>query len=211
MKPILTARVCRTNAEQFPDILTMYVPPPAKVLDMTYGNGVFWKEVKGAYKVTKNDLDPDRGTTHEDLTHLPASWGKRFDCVVLDPPYLLLGGIKTLKDSIDRGYKNKSRAGAEGEKSSYIGVVERLYASGIIEAHRVLKRSGIIIVKCMDQVYSGQQQWLSQKICDLLSILGFRVEDMFVYVSANTPTMRHEYQKHARRNHSYWIVARRRP
>ena len=208
---IVTARVCQTNAEQFPDILRLYVPPPAKVLDMTYGNGVFWKQVEGKYNVTKNDIDPDRGTVHYDCTRLPASWRERYDCVVLDPPYLLVGGIKTLKESIDRGYQNKQRTGASGEKSSYLGVVERLYGGGIIEAHRVLVRSGILIIKCMDQVYSGQQQWLSQNILDLCRIFAFRVEDMLVYVSKNMPTMRHEHQVHARHNHSYWIVAKRRP
>ena len=208
MKPILTARVCRSNSEQFPDILAVYVPPPAKVLDMTYGNGVFWKEVKGAYKVTKNDLDPDRGNVHHDFTRLPANWGERFDLVVLDPPYLGVGGIETLKDSIDRGYKNRARAKA---LLAGISSVRRLYAGGIIEAWRVLKRSGVLVVKAMDQVESGQQNFLTHDVMDLCRILGFKVEDEFIMVNANTPTMRHDTQQHSRHNCSSWIVARRRP
>lgn len=207
--PVLTAKVCRSNAEQFPDILRLYVAPGSKVLDTTYGNGVFWKLVPpGDYKVTKNDLDQHRGTTHHDATHLPARWRERFDCAVVDFPYLGVGGVETLKDSIDKGYKNRARAARD---QSGIGAVRRLYAQAICEAWRVLRRSGILILKVMDQVESGQQNFLSNDVMELCSILGFRVEDELIYVSKNTPTMRHEHQIHARRNHSSWVVARRRP
>ena len=205
---IVTARVCQTNAEQFPDVLRLYVPPPAKVLDMTYGNGVFWKQVEGRYNVTKNDIDPARGTTHHDFARLPSAWRERYDCVVLDPPYLGVGGIETLKSSIDRGYKNRARAKAD---LAGIGAVRRIYTGGIIEAWRVLKRSGILVIKTMDQVESGQQNWLHVDLMEMCRILGFKNEDLFVYVNKNMPTMRHEYQLHARHNHSYWIVAKRSP
>ena len=207
---VLTARVCKSNAEQFPDILKLFVQPPAKVLDMTYGNGVFWRKVTGVYDVTKNDIDPSRGNTHHDFTDLPANWRERFDCVVLDPPYLGVGGIKTLKKSIDRGYKNRARAEAD---LAGISAVRRLYARGIIEAWRVLKRSGILVIKTMDQVESGQQNWLHVDLMEMCRILGFKNEDLLVFVNHpdNPPAMRHEHQLHARRNHSYWIVARRRP
>jgi tRNA G10 N-methylase Trm11 len=205
---VLTAKVCQTNAEQFPDILRLYVPPPAKVLDMTYGNGAFWKKVEGRYDVTKNDIDSDRGSTHHDFTALPAGWRERFGAVVLDPPYLGVGGIETLKASIDRSYKNKARARAD---LAGISAVRRLYAGGIIEAYRVLVRSGILIIKTMDQVESGQQNWLNVDLMEMCRILGFKNEDLFVYVLKHNPTMRHDHQLHARRNHSYWIVARKRP
>jgi hypothetical protein len=41
--------------------------------------------------------------------------------------------------------------------------------------------------------------------------LGFKKEDLFVLVQDHQPTMRHkpEQQKHARRNHSYFLVFRR--
>ncbi len=224
--PVLTAGVFTSNSEQFPQILGLYVPPPARVLDMTYGNGVFWKSVEGAvlpkddmmtddapynetYYIYDNDIDPERGTFSYDLRDLPPDWTEYFDAVILDPPYLQIGGIQTLKDSIDRGYKN--RESDRKSKSGKIGAVERLYGGGIIQAHKVLKRSGILIIKCMDQVRGGQQQWLTQDLMDLCRIFGFRNEDKFVYVNKNKPTMRHDTQKHARHNESYWLVARKRP
>ncbi|KKN54352.1 hypothetical protein LCGC14_0593300 [marine sediment metagenome] len=221
--PVLTAGVFASNSEQFPQILGLYVPPPARVLDMTYGNGVFWKQVDhtishGAflpnpegenYSLWPNDLDPERGLFSFDLTDLPDAWEGMFDAVILDPPYLLIGGIRTLKDSIDRGYKN--RESDKKSKSGKIGAVERLYGGGIIQAYKVLKRSGILIIKCMDQVRGGQQQWLSHDIMDMCRIFGFRNEDQLVFVNKNKPTMRHDTQKHARHNHSYWLVAKKRP
>ena len=224
LDPVLTAGVFSSNSEQFPDILRLYVPPPAKVLDMTYGNGVFWKNILNepiignpnhweigskTYGLWANDIDPDKGEYSYDLRNLPKEWENQFDAVILDPPYLLMGGIQTLKASIDRGYKNKERE--KNSKSGQIGAVERLYGGGIIQAHKVLKRSGILIIKCMDQVRGGQQQWLSHDILDMCRIFGFRNEDMLVFVNKNRPTMRHETQKHARHNHSYWLVSRKRP
>ncbi len=172
--PILTAKV-GDNSDQFPDVLALYVPPPALVLDMTYGRGVFWRKVKNVefgidpynknyfdwlrssdydgYTLFANDIDPDQGTFSFDFRELPLEWTEQFDAVVLDPPYLYQGGIETLKDSIDRGYKNKerSRSGIHG-----VALVHQLYAAGMSEAYRVLRRKGALIVKCMDQVMSGE-------------------------------------------------------
>lgn len=214
---IVSARVCKTNAEQMPDILTLHLPPPAKILDMTYGNGVFWRNVphvfaredekigrsvKG-YKIWANDIDPTKGVFHHDFADLPSDWSKRFAAVVLDPPYLHVGGIKTLKASIDRGYNNKDRALRSG---AGFRAVHRLYTRGFLEANRVLAPKGKLIFKCMDQIESGKQCWDHIVLKSMAEELGFYIEDMFVYVSASTPTMRHRVQKHARRNHSYWIV-----
>lgn len=206
--PILTAKVCRSNAEQFPEILELYVPPPAKVLDMTWGNGVFWQQVDGDYDVWRNDISGERGDHHYDAGSLPQDWAGTFNAVIFDPPYLGVGGLETLKDSIDRGYQNRER-GRRGLGG--ISGVRRLYARGIASAWEVLSRSGILIIKTMDQVESGQQNFLSHDVMELCRILGFKVEDEFIYVSATQPTMRHERQIHARRNHSSWIVAKRRP
>lgn len=201
--PVLTAKK-GTNADLFPDILRLYIEEQADILDMTYGNGVFWRRVRtGRYNVTKNDQDSDRGDVHYDFRHLPASWNETYDAVVFDPPYLYTGGFNTLRDSIDRGYRNRERAqsGIHG-----VAAVHQMYALGFIEAYRVLKRKGVFIVKCMDQVMSGKQTWMHTEMQRLAEILGFKVKDLFVMVANGTPTMRHTIQKHARRNHSYFLV-----
>lgn len=209
MKPILTCKQ-GDNSDLFPDILQLYAPWDAVVLDMTWGNGVFWKKVPaGRCHVYPNDLDPERGDYHYDFRFLPEDWAGKFDLVVLDPPYLYTGGFKTLKTSIDKGYNNKARA-----ESGIYGVqaVDQLYYDGMTEAKRVLKKKGILVVKCADQVMSGRQVWAHETYGRYAEeVLGFRREDLFILMQKGTPTMRHkpENQKHARRNHSYFLVFRK--
>jgi hypothetical protein len=46
-----------TNDELFPRILALYVEPGATVADVTYGKGVFWRQVpEGAYRLLASDL-----------------------------------------------------------------------------------------------------------------------------------------------------------
>ncbi len=201
--PVLTAKR-GTNADLFPDILRLYVDDGTDILDMTYGNGVFWRHIADdRYHVTKNDLDRDRGDVSYDFRSLPASWNGIYDAVVFDPPYLYTGGFNTLRDSIDRGYGNRARAqsGIHG-----VAAVHQMYALGFVEAYRVLDRGGVFIVKCMDQVMSGKQTWMHTEMQRLAEILGFKVKDLFIMMANGTPTMRHAIQKHARRNHSYFLV-----
>ena len=71
VKPKKTSRVARgvatnelifsadqaTNDEVFPHVLKLYVPEGSLVADVTYGKGVFWKQVaKGAYDLRTSDL-----------------------------------------------------------------------------------------------------------------------------------------------------------
>lgn len=209
----MTAKV-GTNADLFPDVLKLYVPKGSFVLDMTWGNGVFWRNVPiinaqspdqtAGWHVYANDIDPSRGDFHFDFRDV--QWGDgTFDAVVLDPPYLYTGGFRTLKDSIDRGYNNRARA----ETGIYgVEAVDQMYADGIREAFRVLKKKGLLILKCQDQVMSGRQEWAHVKYAQYATDIGFRQEDLFVLVQRGMPTMRHkpENQKHARRNHSYFLV-----
>ena len=201
--PVLTAKK-GTNADLFPDILRLYLDDGAEILDMTYGNGVFWRQIPDdKYTVTRNDIETGRGNRSYDFRELPANWDENFDAVILDPPYLYTGGFATLRDSIDRGYRNRERArsGIHG-----VAAVHQMYAQAYIEAYRVLRRDGFLIVKCMDQVMSGKQTWMHTELSRLGEILGFKVKDLFVMVMNGTPTMRHDIQKHARRNHSYFLV-----
>jgi len=57
VKPVLTG-VVGTNADLFPQALALYVKSGARVLDMTWGLGVFWKNVDRAqYDLVRNDID----------------------------------------------------------------------------------------------------------------------------------------------------------
>jgi len=190
MTPVVTGHA-GTNAELFPSIFKMYVPKGSSVADVTYGKGVFWRNIDEAdYSLFKSDLQD--GTDFCNLPYDSAS----FDALILDPPYM--HGGSTVKESINKCYKNQN--------SSHESVV-RLYTGGILEAARVLKKKGRIIVKTQDEIESGKQRMTHIELVSILELLGFSVVDLFVLVQTTTPTMRVDYQKSARKNHSYAIVA----
>lgn len=198
--PILTAKQ-GTNAELFPDILALYVPKGSRVLDMTYGKGVFWSKVNEAdWLLERNDINPGLGDHHDDFRAM--EWqDKYFDVVVLDPPYLF-GSSHLQADELD-GYGNNDRSGR--------GAVEvlALYLAGADEATRVLVPTGIFIVKCQDGVESGRQYWMHWHLMTQIMARNFACVDLFVLVRNSVPVMRHDHQVHARKNHSYFLVFRR--
>ena len=188
--PVLTA-VIGTNADLLPKIFELYAKPGYKIADVTYGKGVFWRQIdQSQYEVFATDLQ-----TGMDFRSLPYETGS-IDVLMLDPPYMHGGG--TVKASINDCYKNQN--------TSHESVI-RLYAGGILEAARVLVKKGRIIVKCQDEIESGLQRLSHIEVVNLLELFGFRILDIFVLVQTSVPAMREEYQKSARKNHSYAIVA----
>lgn len=189
-KAILTGSV-GTNADMFLDVLRLHVPEGSRIADVTYGRGVFWRNVDEAkYHIIKSDIQ-----TGIDFRALPYEDGV-FDALVLDPPYM--HGGATVKDSINKCYKNAN--------TSHESIV-RLYAGGILEAARVLRQKGIIVIKTQDEIESGKQRMTHIELVQLLELFGFRIVDLFVLLQSTVPAMREAYQKTARKNHSYAIVA----
>jgi hypothetical protein len=154
MSPSILTCKLGNNADLFPDILSLYIPEGSKVLDMTLGNGVFWKKVDiSKYDLITNDLNPELGDYSDDFRK--TRWDdEEFDAVIFDPPYLYVGGFKTLKGTLDLNYNNKSRALDQGIYG--VKAVDKMYRDGMVEAFRILKPKGIFVSKCMDQVKIGR-------------------------------------------------------
>jgi hypothetical protein len=191
---IITAQV-GTNADQFPDILSLYVHEGSIVADVTFGKGVFWRNVD----TSKFVLKPSDLKDGIDFRSLPYE-DKSIDALVLDPPYMHDG--KTVHKALNKNYRNNHEP-----TTSHASVI-RLYCGGILEAARVLKRNGVIIVKCQDETEGGKQRLSHMELIQLLGLLGFEIIDQFVLVQDRLPIMRQPKQKSARKNHSYAIVAR---
>jgi len=48
-----------TNDVVFPEVLDLHVEPGSEIADVTYGEGVFWRQVpSGKYELTATDIDP---------------------------------------------------------------------------------------------------------------------------------------------------------
>jgi hypothetical protein len=191
---VLTATI-GTNADLFPNILSLYVPEGSVVADVTFGKGVFWKNVDTSKYVLKAS-DLKDGVDFRDLPYEDGS----IHALVLDPPYMHDG--KTVHKALNKNYRNN-----HAPTTSHASVI-RLYAAGILEATRVLKKKGVIVVKCQDETESGKQRLSHVELIQVLELFGFEIVDLCVLVQDKLPLMRHAYQKSARKNHSYAIVAR---
>lgn len=181
------------NADLFHDALRLYVNfPKAKIADVTYGKGVFWRHIPG-YAVDKTDIQ-----TGVDFRNLPYK-DQVYDALVFDPPYL--NGGSDAKESLNACYKSEGLGSHEE--------VLCLYLRGILECRRVLKKGGVLFVKCQAAVADHVQKLTHVQLMTILPMLGLRVEDEFVLKQSSIPLMRHSKQQHARKNHSYLLVFRR--
>lgn len=189
-----------TNDEVFPFVLSLYVAPGSKVADVTYGKGVFWKNVpEGVYDLAKTDLS--RGV---DCRNLPYDDGA-LDAVVFDPPYMHTpGGTAHVNHQNYEAYYANNQASSEAK---YHDAVLELYFAAAREAWRVLNKGGAYIVKCQDEVCANQQRLTHIEIINELALYGFIAEDLFVVTRVGRPGVsRMLRQAHARKNHSYFIV-----
>jgi len=196
--PVLTARVGK-NAPLFADILSLYLPR-GRVLDATWGRGNFWTTVDlSPYHLVTMDMEMP-AQVRGDFAHLPFR-DQVFDGAVLDPPYAGHGSGRTIHESITKTYNLKP-----GTSTAHI---KAFYSQGMAECARVLRPGGILVVKCQDSIESGKQQRMEHWVSRVASDLGLTDEDTLVLVQSGRPLMRHPYQKHARKNHSYFRVFRR--
>ena len=193
-----------TNADVFPSILKLYVPLRSKVADVTYGNGVFWRDVSpDAYRLLATDLK--HGI---DARELPYSSGS-IDCVVFDPPYMHTPGGTAHEghQNFESYYRNN---GDNKTTRKYHEAVLDLYFEAAKEAYRVLGNGGIYIVKCQDEVCACKQRLTHVELINELTTSQFIAEDLFVIIRNNRPGVsRLVKQQHARKNHSYFLVFRK--
>lgn len=197
------------NAEIFPKVLELHVRKGASIADVTYGKGVFWKNVDvGNYRLFPSDI-----ADGVDCRNLPYEDGS-FDAVVFDPPYMegfyRMGNTIKAGDGTHKAFRNHYSNGDEAPKPSgakWHAAVLEIYDEGGIEAHRVLKDRGVFIVKCQDEVSANKQNLTHVEIINSFSEIGFFCKDLFIVVRSNKPGMsRVINQIHARKNHSYFLV-----
>lgn len=196
------------NSFVFPKILELYVEDGAKVADVTYGKGVFWRNVD----TSKYDFHPSDLKTGVDARDLPYD-DNSFDAVVLDPPYMEGLFRKSTSELAGSGshasfreyYSNSSET--KDKEIKYHDKVLDLYLSITREVVRVLKDKGRFIVKCQDEVSANRQKLTHVELLYAFEFFGFYCEDVFVVCRNNKPMVsRIKKQQHARKSHSYFLV-----
>jgi len=155
------------NAEVFPQILELHVSEGSLIADVTWGNGVFWQNVPpNKYRLLPTDI-----ATGTDCRQLPYA-NNLLDCVVLDPPYMEgfyrqlpgnkagSGSHSAFAEAYSNGDEINGDSDNEGTKKWHAAVTDMYFKAGK-EALRVLRKSGVLIVKCQDEVSAGKQ-WLTK-------------------------------------------------
>ncbi len=204
----------------FPNILELYIPPGSVVADVTYGKGVFWKNVnKSEYSLLASDLKTE-GLVDDckggiDSRILPYK-DHYIDAVVFDPPYMHTpggtahNGHQNFENYYANNIADNGNSTHQDDSPKYHEAVLDLYFKSAKEAWRVLRWEGIYIVKCQDEVCANKQRLTHIEITNELMGYGFMVEDLFVVVRRGNPGVsRIKKQYHARKNHSYFMVYRK--
>jgi hypothetical protein len=214
------------NSDLFPKIAGLYLPRGCKVADVTYGKGVFWSKIeRGTYELHSSDIDPaERPEADEcplwlhrpgvDCRALPYD-DASFDALVLDPPYMEgffraakgqragSGTHVTFQDYYAHDGTHESGPG----EPKWHDVVFELYRRAGLEARRVLRPGGKLLVKTQDEVSSNTQRLTHIEIVTAFEAMGFYTKDLFILVRTNKPGVsRMKKQEHARKNHSYFLV-----
>ena len=166
--------------------------------DVTYGNGQFWREIKTPE--LRFDIDPQSS----DVIQASSDTLPLKDCslnnLVFDPPFLTY-----------------VRAGREGNGSMVMAKrfagywrydqLENHYQSTISEAARVLRKQGVMVIKCQDIIHNHKMHCTHANIL-VWAASKFRLKDLFILTAKHrlpSPN-RKGVQKHARIFHSYFLV-----
>lgn len=178
-----------------------YLPVDGPILDATYGLGRFWSAWTPKHLVGM-DADPEKARDIVgDFTDTDFA-DDVFDAVVLDPPYKLNGTGGS--HASDEGY---GVADTEWVSKTW-QQKHALIRDGITEAARIVRRRGHVLLKCQDQVCSGQVRWQTIEFANHAATLGLRLVDRFDLLG-HRPQPPGRRQVHARRNNSSLLVFRK--
>ena len=188
-----------TNAAMIKDVARLgYLRQEWHTLDATPGRLAWWRCWKPDDLVCrwwKDEAGWDfRNMDYEDET---------FDAVVLDPPYVSVGGRTTT------GIGEMHAAYGMGDAPTTPGGVQADIDAGLLECFRVVKKGGIVLVKVQSYVTSGKLwpgTFYTWRYADLI---GFQLVDHLNHISGARPQPAGRRQVHARRNQSDLLILRR--
>ncbi len=196
--PVMAIHPWKNNAEMIRDCARLgYLHDEWLTLDPTWGKGNFWTKWRPATLIASDivqHLSPQGYSV--DFRDMP--WeDDQFGAVVFDPPYKLNG---TPSLDMDESYGVHIPARWQDRMA--------LVTDGVQECARVLAPGGFLLVKCQDQVVSGQVRWQTDIVTAEAAAAGCEKVDRLDLLSYR-PQPKGRRQVHARRNSSTLLVFRK--
>ncbi len=165
--------------------------------DVTFSKGNFYKNKKRP-DFTSDFFPQDELTIKADAAELPVE-NENFNSIMFDPPFLA-GGPQKASGVM------QNRFGA----FRYVPDLWQWYSKCMIEFNRVLKKNGVLIIKCQDTVSQCKNHFSHIHIYNEAIKNGFYCVDMFILLAKSRPIGRnHANQQHARKFHCYFMVFRK--
>lgn len=192
---ILPSVFVGSNADLMAAVAPFYLT--GSVCDLTYGEGNWWQRFKPDPFVAHDKFKLD-GVDFTDLPEADAT----YDTVCFDPPYIPQGGVdkSTRGDASFLGRFGLVKSMSDAELFGMVG-------GGMVEAVRVLKTGGFLLVKCMDFVNGGGLTLGHRWVLDRADLLGLSCHDLIVHHTGSGPGGHNIFDpKRARRHHSYLLV-----
>lgn len=196
--PVVLKSVYEDQSDILRAIVALHCPDGFEV-DITYGNGAFYKEI--ASPVLRFDIDPQApGVVQASSDCLPLAGGS-IGSVVFDPPFLTY--VRAGREGNGKMIMAKRFAGYW----TY-GELEAHYRGTLKECARVLKKNGVMVVKCQDIIHNHKMHCTHANVMSWASEHGFQLLDLFILVATRRlpAPNRKGTQKHARIFHSYFLV-----
>ena len=194
--------IIKSVSDNQDDILNSIIQlhcPEGFECDVTYGNGVFYKNIsEPKYKF---DIDPQcDGVIKASSVSLPLE-DNSVNNIMFDPPFLTY---------VKQGREGNGSMIMSNRYSGYWAYDELVdhYQKTMAEAHRVLKKNGVFVIKCQDIIHNHKMHCTHANVISWASPLKFRLKDMFILTAKHRlpAPNRKGQQKHARIFHSYFLV-----
>ena len=171
--------------------------------DVTYGNGIFWKKLP--QPILKFDIDPQIDDVMQSSSTCISLPDGVLGSIMFDPPFLTY---------IKQGREHNSIMGKRFSGYWKYSELEEHYIGTIKEAHRLLRKGGVFVIKCQDIVHNHSLH------CTHLNVARwaegyFRLKDLFILTAKHRLPMpekkgeKKRIQKHSRIHHSYFMVFER--
>lgn len=201
---VISTVVFGSNADLMVSVEALYFRPGDRIADVTYGRGGFWSKLDlRQYKLSFSDLHTWAefpGVENYDCRKLPYA-NTSMNVVAFDPPFIGRGA-----GWCEAQYKTGTCDLSQGE-------IVKLYQDGMAEAKRVLRKGGLLLVKCQDRTMGGKQIRNTEIVRQYaVGKLGLSDQDRFVFISdkpRQSPIKNGAMQRHAVHQECYLWVFRK--